>query len=120
MSVIDLPKQAIRRWSFCRTTDLTDTTEVVVQAAPIAGQSLYITDIHIQNADAAVDTWVNLLAGSGGSIIYTVFCDESGGGAAVHLQTAIRVGDGVALYIDAEETSGEIRANIQGYVAPFN
>lgn len=99
-------------WVDGTTAAIVDTSETTVVAA-ITNHRINVTNMHIQNSDASVGTWVLIKCGS--TTRWQVYCAAAGGGSAPEFVIPLRGGDGSAWTATCETTSAEVRVSISGY-----
>lgn len=92
------------------------TSASVIQAAPAAGLSIYITDIHVSNSGSALSV-VSLLPTAGTAVI-DVVAAATGGGRSVSLQTPIKIAANTGLSVIASVASTALFCTVTGYIAP--
>jgi hypothetical protein len=102
-----------------KTSDITDTTSTSLLGAPGSGLKNHVTQLVIQNSHASQGTWVNILDGSGGTAIYTIYCPPGGGGASITFPAPLRQPTAnTALHVQCGTSSANVRASASGYKAP--
>lgn len=92
------------------------TTSAVLQAAPAAGLSLYITDVSVGNSGATLSV-VSLLPTAGTAFI-DIPAAASGGGGSMNFQTPVKLAAATGLSVIASAASTTLYATATGYIAP--
>lgn len=100
-------------WTRGKTALVTDLTDTEVIAA-IPGHQVHILNIHVQNADASVSTWVNIR--NGGTDVFPIYCPAAGGGATVSLRVPLKGATNSNWSVQAETTSAEIKCTLIGFI----
>lgn len=102
-------------WTRGKTATIADQTDTEVIAA-ITGSQIHITNIHVQNSDASVATWVNIR--NGATDVFPIYCPAAGGGATIQLRVPLKGTTSANWSVQAETTSAEIRCVLVGFVSP--
>lgn len=75
----------------------------------------YATHILVTNSDAIVGTFVNITDGSGGTVLYTGYAAEGGGGFSITLPNPIHTGLNTGLYAQCESAGANVRVSASGF-----
>lgn len=98
------------------TTAMTGTTSTSLVAAPASGLRNYITQITVSNAHATVGTDVEILDGSGGTVMYTIPAAAVYGGAALTFPTPLRQPTtATAIHARNVTTGASVKVSASGY-----
>lgn len=108
----------IGEWQYTSPSDITDTTPVVVAAAPGAGKRHRVTGVHFSNSDTAVGSNVQILSGS--TAIWTGFVGPFVAAApgssndGDQFAKSLIGGENEAISVVVLTTSAQVRASVQG------
>lgn len=91
------------------------TSAAVLQAAPAAGLSLYITDVSVSNSGSTLST-VSLLPTAGTAFI-DIVAAASGGGGSMNFQTPVKLAAATGLSVIASAASTTLYCTVTGYTA---
>jgi hypothetical protein len=92
------------------------TSSAVLQAAPAAGLSLYVTDISVSNSGATLSV-VSLLPTAGTAFI-DIVAAASGGGGSMNFRTPVKLAAQTGLSVIASAASTSLYCTATGYTAP--
>jgi len=115
------PQTIIKDWQYADTADITDTTAVVVAAAPGAGKRNYVVGVQVTNSNIAVGTVVQLLSGS--TVIANLFvgpyvaATPGNSFAQASFLQPLKGGVNEAINVKCVTTSAQVRTSVQGFVA---
>ena len=114
---------AVDGWSYVAASGgITDTSDVTLAAAPVAGLANYLTDLQLHNSDATVATEVVVKSGS--TILWRIFL-PAGRPASLtptmptsfHFSRPLVADNNTALTAAAITNSAELYINAQGFIA---
>lgn len=94
---------------------LTTDAEGSIIATPGAGVKLFITHVAIINGHDTVGTRVDLLDGTAGSVLYSVWAEQTGGGASVTFPTPLVLTANKALFAKCATTGASVNVSALGY-----
>lgn len=94
---------------------ITTATTSVLQAAPTAGLSLYITDVSVSNSGSALSV-VSLLP-TAGTPFLDIAAAASGGGGSMNLQTIVKLAAATGLSVTTSAASTTVYVTVTGYTA---
>ena len=97
------------------TASITDVTATSVIAAQGAGVIIYVTSIMVSNGDADTGTFVDITDGSGGTIMWSGYAAEKGGGFVVNFNIPIKFTANTAVFAKCATTGATVRVNASGY-----
>lgn len=75
----------------------------------------YITHILVTNSSVAVGTFVNIMDGAGGAVLYSGYACEAGGGFSITLPVPIRTTGNTGLYMRCETGGANVRVSASGF-----
>lgn len=90
------------------------TSSAVLQAAPGAGLSLYITDVSVSNSGSTLSV-VSLLP-TGGTAFVDIVAAASGGGGSMNFQTPVKLAAATGLSVIATAASTTLYCTATGYI----
>lgn len=95
---------------------ITTAATSVLQAAPAAGLSIYITDVSVGNSGSALSV-VSLLPTAGTSVL-DIPAAATGGGGSMNFQTPIKLAAATGLSVTTSAASTTVYVTVTGYIAP--
>lgn len=99
------------------TAAIVDTTSTQVLAAPGAGLRNYITSIIVTNSHATVSTFVTILDGNAGTIIWEGYALAAGGGFVCTFPTPLKQPTtATRLDVKCVTTGANVIASVAGYI----
>lgn len=109
------PNQA---WNYAAASGgITNTTGVTIKAAAGVGVRNYITDLHVINGHATVNTDVQIRDGAAGTVLWRGWAQSAGGGISIHFATPLRGSANTLLEVACGTTGAAVYVNVQGFTA---
>ncbi len=100
------------------TSSILQTSSVQVLSSPGVGLRNYITQVTVTNGSSVNGTFVRLLDGGGGPILYEGYAAVSGGGFALSFPVPLRQSSVTALFAANVSPSVVTVVSASGYKAP--